>query len=117
MVRAAQNIRNLNFEKGDVFAVVSKNNHELVPLFVALLCLDHPFNPIDPSSSEEAFMRMFSITKPKLVFCDVESYEMVRRYLRKLKNDAKIYTFCGQCEDSVAVNELFRQTNREAEFM
>lgn len=116
-MRAAQNIRSLNFEKGDVFAVVSKNNHELVPLFVALLCLEHPFNPVDPSSTEEAFMHMFSITKPKLVFCDIESYEMVRRYLRKLNAEAKIYTFCGQYDDSIAVNELFRPTNKEAEFM
>lgn len=115
-VRAAQNIRKLNFLKGDVVAIVSKNNHELLPLLVALLSLDYPINPLDPTFSEEIFLHMLGITKPKLVFCDLESYHAVRKYLRQLNNGAKIYTFCGQIDESLAVNAFFIETGREAEF-
>lgn len=116
-VRAAQNLKNSNFKKGDVVAIVSKNNHELLPILVALLSLDYPINPLDPLFTEEFFLHIFSITKPKLVFCDLESSRAVRKYLQQLNNDAKIYTFCGQIDDSLAVSDLFTETGEEVEFM
>lgn len=116
-VRAAQNIKKLNLMKGDVVAVIAKNNHDLIPILVALLSLNYPINTLNPTFTEEVFMHMLDITKPKLIFCEVESYETVRRYLRQLKNEAKIYTFCGRIGDAFAVDDLFCETGEETEFM
>lgn len=102
-VCAAQNIRRLNFKKGDVFAVVSKNNPEVISLLVALLSLVHPINTLDPSLTEEIFVHILGITNPKLIFCELESFGMVRG---NLNNHAKIYTFCGQRDDSTAVSSF-----------
>lgn len=103
--------------RGDVVAVIAKNNHDLIPILVALLSLDYPINTFDPSFTGEIFVHVLSSTKPKLVFCEVESYETLRRYLRQLNNEARIYTFCGQIGDSFAVADLFIETGVETEFM
>lgn len=72
---------------------------------------------MEPSSTESELIYMFEMTSPKLVFSDLESYTLVEKCLRKLKNDAKIYTFCGQVEDSLNVDDLFAETGMEVKFM
>lgn len=44
---------------------------------------------------------MLEIMCPKLVFSDLKSNEMIKKCLEKLKNDPKIYTFCGQVKKLV----------------
>lgn len=84
---------------------------------MALLSAGHPFNTLDSLFSPTEMMHILSTTKPKLVFTEVESYEAVKESLRKLDNDATIYTFCGQVGESLAVEHLFEETGRESEFM
>lgn len=97
--------------------MIAKNNHELAPIVIALLSTGYPFNTLDPAFTETEMMHMLNLTKPKLVFTELESYEAVKLSLRKLKNDAKIYTFCGQVGDSIDVKNLFIETGKESEFM
>lgn len=84
---------------------------------MALLCSGYTLHGLEPSSSESVLIYMFEMTSPKLVFSDLESYTMVEKCLRKLKNNAKIYTFCGQVEDSLNVDDLFAETGMEEEFV
>lgn len=116
-VRAAQNIQKLNFKKGDIFAIVSKNNHELTPIAVALFSIGHAYVALDPSFTETEITHMFNITKPKLIFSDLSSYDAIQKSLRNSSNDAPTYTFEGQIGDSLPVGKLFAETGREDEFM
>lgn len=116
-IRAAQNIQKWNYKKEDVFAIISKNNHHLMPIIVALLCLDHPINPIPTAFIEFEITNMLKITKPKVIFSDMDSYEIIKNCLRDLKNDARIYTFGGRIEETIAIEDLFVATSREDEFM
>lgn len=84
---------------------------------MALLCSGYPFHALQPASSEVVLIHMFEMTSPKLVFSDLESYTLVEKCLRKSKIDAKIYTFCGQVEDSLNVDDLFAETGMEEEFV
>lgn len=111
-MRAAQNIQKMNFRKSDVFAVISKNNHDLVPIVVALLSTGHPLNALDPSFSSTEITHMLGLTKPKLIFTEICSYEAVKISLHHLGNDANIFTFDGQ-----NVADLFTETGQEADFM
>lgn len=75
-----------------------------------------PINPLDPSFSKTELMHMFSITKPKAVFCDVEIYDLVQDCLHELENDGKIFTFNGQTTDSIPVETLFEESSGEDSF-
>lgn len=59
---------------------------------------------------------MFSITAPKVVFCDVDVYDMARECLNELENDASIFTFGGITDESISVDELFEEKPEEKEF-
>lgn len=116
-MRAAQNIQKLNFKKGDIVAIVAKNFLELTPITVALLSIGLAYNALDPSFTETELTHMLTITKPKLVFSDLQSYDAIAKSLGNVNNEAPIYTFEGQIGKSVPVEKLFAETGREAEFM
>lgn len=62
-------------------------------------------------------MHMLSITKPKLVFCDVDLYDLVRECLNELENEAiAIFTFGGQNDESIPVETLFEERSEEDTF-
>lgn len=116
-VRAAQHIENLGYKEDDIFAIMSRNNHNLAPIVFALLSLGYPFQTLDPSFTETETSHLFALTKPKLVFSDLESYDVIEKSLRSLKNDASIYTFGDRIDKSHLVEDLFAKTGREAEFV
>lgn len=116
-VRAAQNIQRLEFKEGDVFSIMSKNNHDLAPVVIALLFLGYPFQTLDPSFTETETTHLLARTKPTVVFSDLESYDVVERSLRSLENEAEVYTFGAQIGRSRLVEDLFAETGREAEFV
>lgn len=116
-VRAAQNIQKLNYAKGDIFAIISRNNHELAPIVVALLSTGHPFNTLDPSFTQIEMTHMLSLTKPKVIFTEPETYAAVRLSLQEIGIDTKIYTFCGQIGDSTLTENLFVANGEESNFM
>lgn len=59
---------------------------------------------------------MFSITAPKVVFCDCDVYDLVRECLIELENDASVFTFCGTTDDSASVEDLFEESPEEKNF-
>lgn len=59
---------------------------------------------------------MFSITAPKVVFCDSDVYDLVRECLTELENDASVFTFRGTTDDSVSVEEILEETPEEKDF-
>lgn len=61
-------------------------------------------------------MHMFSITVPKVVFCECDVYDLVRECLSELENDASVFTFDGTVDDSTSVEQVFDQTPAENNF-
>lgn len=60
---------------------------------------------------------MFSVTTPKIVFCDNDNLETVRVALKLSKLDVPIYTF-GEPVDGVRnATELFKATGSEDLYM
>lgn len=116
-VRAAQNLKQYGYEKGDIFAVASKNNHELAPIVFALISSGHPINSLDTSFSEVEMEHMLSISRPKAVFCDADAVDLMRQCLQKLNNNARIFTFCGSRDGCIAAADLFVETGCEDDFM
>lgn len=82
----------------------------------ASLCIACPVNSLDALFSRMEFLHMFSITKPKVVFCDADVYDLVRECLSELENNASVFTFGGTTDDSIPVEQLFEQTPEENEF-
>lgn len=95
---------------------MAKNSHYLTPILYASFCLACPVNTLDPSFSKPEIIHMLSITKPKVMFCDVDVYDLVCECLNELESDAPIYTFSGNTDDSIPVETLFEEILEANEF-
>ncbi len=115
-VRVAQNLQKLGYSKGDVFGY-SVINRNLAPIIYAAFCLGCPVNTLSPVFGKVDMIHTMKISKPKVMFCDVERYEFVSECLREAASEAKIFTFGGTANDSFAVENLFAETGSEHRFL
>lgn len=115
-IRAALNLKKMGYEKSDIFGIVAKNSHYVAPIVYASLCIGCPVNTLDPTFSKSELMHMLSITRPKVMFCDANIYDLVQECLNNLENYVKIFTFSGQSGDSIPVEDLFGEVEGENTF-
>lgn len=89
----------------------------MAPIIFASLYLGCPVNTLDPSFGKNEMTHMLSNTKPCLIFCDTNVYDVVMESLNELGNSAEIITFGGQIGDSKPVEELFEENGDENAFL
>lgn len=116
-VRAAQNLQKRGYKPKQVVGIVAENTENLTPIVFASFCLACPMNALKTTVQKIDVIRMFTITKPNVLFCDVKVYDLVKECLSELQNNAKIFTFNGTKGDSEAVECLFEETGIEDDFL
>lgn len=116
-IRAAQNLHQRGFKSKQVYSFIVGNTDDLAPLLFATFCNGCTVNGLDPSFKKIELIHMLALTKPDVVFCDIDVYDLVIDCLNELKNCAKIFTFGGCKDGSEAVDVLFNETNNEDFFM
>ncbi|XP_055297521.1 luciferin 4-monooxygenase-like [Sitodiplosis mosellana] len=116
-VRAAQNLQKRGYEPRQVFGLMAKNSHHVAPIVFASISIGCPVNTLDPSFGKTELIHMLKTTKPTLMFCDVESHDLLRECLTELGNDAKIFTFGGSKDEAESVENLFSETHNEDDFL
>lgn len=116
-IRAAQNLHDLGYESKQVFAFMVRNFHNVAPTIFGAMSIGCSVNTLDPSFGKTELLHMLGTTKPSLMFCDVESLELVKECLVELENEAKIFTFGGSEDGSEPVENLFAETGTEDGFM
>lgn len=113
-VRAIQNLKLCGSER---IVVVSKNNHELAPIVTAIMSSRCALVALHTGYLEGEMISAFEALQPKIIFTDLDAFETVYSSLKKLKMQAKIYTFCGATKESTAVSSLFAETGNERSFV
>lgn len=117
IIRVAQNIARLGMRPDDIFGLVARNSEHVAPIVYASMAIGCPINTLDPSFGAAEITHMFGITKPKLVFCDVNKLHVVRDSLKELKLSPIIYTFGKKTEYSRLVEDLLIETKSIYEFV
>lgn len=117
-IRAAQNLQRKGCQpKQFVIGIVADNSIHLSSIVYASICLGCPINALNTVIEKQDVIRMFGITRPSVVFCDVNLYDLIANCLNELTNNAKMYTFNGAKGNSEAVENLFKATGTEDDFM
>lgn len=116
-IRAAQNLQKRGHNSKKVFGFLAKNSHHLVPIVFASLAIGSPVNTLDPSFGKTELLHMLNTIKPDLIFCDFESYDLMKKCLDELERNTKIFTFGGSKDDSEQVEHLFEKTHNEIDFV
>lgn len=116
-IRAAQNLQDRGYKPNQVFGIMAENVANLPPIVFASLCLGCPINAMHTGVEKPNIVRMFEMTKPSLIFCDIKVYDLVEECLKKLGNNAKVFTFNGTKGNSESVDCLLNGTGIEEEFV
>lgn len=116
-IRVAQNLKTRGYGRKQVFGFLAKNSHHLAPVVFGSLCLGCAVSTFDPSFGKIELLHMLNVTKPALMFCDVDASKMVKECLDETGNDALIFTFGGSSDCSECVENLLLETNNEKNYV
>lgn len=112
----AKALRKYEFKKGDVLTIVARNHEELTPVVIAALCLGCPVNALDITFSETEINHLLQIARPKAVFCDCDVIGVVKKSLRNVNSNARIFTFRGSDDQAIAVSDILTEECKEDEY-
>ncbi|KAH8301567.1 hypothetical protein KR059_006097, partial [Drosophila kikkawai] len=76
-IRIAQIFKKKGLQYPDVIGLAVRNSTYVMSLAVACFLNGTPFHAVNPEMDDATMTHVFSITKPKLIFCDGQEYEKV----------------------------------------
>ncbi|KAH8253389.1 hypothetical protein KR032_005256 [Drosophila birchii] len=76
-IRIAQIFKKKGLEYPDIIGLPVRNSTYVMSLAVACFLNGTPFHAVNPVMDEASMTHVFSITKPKIIFCDGQEYEKV----------------------------------------
>ncbi|XP_072934262.1 luciferin 4-monooxygenase-like [Epargyreus clarus] len=95
-LQLARCFRNFGLKAGDVLSLGGRNHLDLYIPFYASLINGMPISGVDPYFKFDEIKTLLTITRPKIAFCQHESYDYYTKALEDIGLEAKIITFDGQ---------------------
>ncbi|BFG06089.1 luciferin 4-monooxygenase [Drosophila madeirensis] len=93
--RLAHAFQRLKLQRGDVVGISATNTTYLTEVVIAALLNGTPINPLHPHFDSETMAYMYEITKPKVIFCDLDNYETLRAVKNSLKFKTELILLTG----------------------
>ncbi|SPP84600.1 blast:Luciferin 4-monooxygenase [Drosophila guanche] len=78
-IRVASYMRGLGLKQTDIVGLIARNTTHLVAVAYACFFNGMPFHSLNISYEQETIEKLFSITRPRLIFCDGDEYETQHR--------------------------------------
>lgn len=115
-IRVAQNLAKLGIKDGDVVGFDCSNSENICALITGCVFLGAVASPMAIEHVKEDIVHMWSMTRPKFVFCDAEVHDKVTEALNELKNDVIICTLIDRRAGVLFVDEILAPTGYEEDF-
>ncbi|XP_001360976.2 luciferin 4-monooxygenase [Drosophila pseudoobscura] len=93
--RLAHAFQRLKLQRGDVVGISANNTTYLTEVVIAALLNGTPINPLHPQFDSETMAYMYEITKPKVIFCDLDNYETLSAVKNSLKFKTQLILLTG----------------------
>lgn len=115
-IRIAKALIKMNIKSDDdiVGFVVHQSTHFLPVLYGSIIA-GAPFNTVIFEKDE--IVPIFEKTRPKIVFCDVPTYQLTKECLAEIGIDSPIYTMDSKIPSVPFVEDLLLPTNDEESFI
>jgi 4-coumarate--CoA ligase len=112
-IRVAENLQKLGYTSGDMVTILARNGQTLAPVVFGSILRGMPINPLDATFDTGDIAHMFSITHPKLVFCDWDFVGKVEAALKTVGIVAELVTFEKPVAGYKFVEELFAEIEED----
>lgn len=92
-------------------------NDDLIPAFVATIYLAGTIVPLHSMLSPKEILNILEKTKPPVMFCDADSYSILRGILKSITWNMDVFTFGEQrIEHLEPFKNLLIETDEESNF-
>lgn len=109
-VKISRFLSSLGLEQHDVIGIIGRNSKNLTPLVIACLTLGLPINALAPNADEIKILTMYSNTKPKLIFCDPDLIDKLKRLKEEITlEDSKVITLLDELEGFQFIDEIIKR--------
>ncbi|KAH8261471.1 hypothetical protein KR044_009613 [Drosophila immigrans] len=105
----AHAFQQLKLHRGDVVGISATNTTYLTEVVIAALLNGMPINPLHPEFDKETVAYMYEITKPKVIFCDVDNYETLAAVKQSLKFETELLLLSGSLPGVRNIQDLLRE--------
>ncbi|XP_005189318.2 uncharacterized protein LOC101889887 [Musca domestica] len=107
-VQVAKYFEKLQFQQSDMIGLCAGNTDYIAPLVFGALAAGLCISTLDPSFDKAGIKHVYSLTKPRMMFCDGDLYERVREALDECDLGAtKIYTMSNHVDGVPSIMEFF----------
>ncbi|XP_034660961.1 4-coumarate--CoA ligase-like 7 [Drosophila subobscura] len=110
-IRIAQQLKALGLKQDDVVGVAATNTTYLMPVVLGCLLNGTPFHAVSPWHDEDTLKHLFSITRPRIIFCDGLVYPRISIISRMFKSH--VYTLKEHRLGIPRVEDLLEPTKAE----
>ncbi|KAM7349499.1 putative 4-coumarate--CoA ligase 1 [Cochliomyia hominivorax] len=120
-VRVAQHLerleKQLNIKQGTVIGICAGNSDFLAPLVFGCMFRGLTISTLDPSFDKDGIKHIYSITKPKLMFCDGSVYYKFKESFADCGLEStEIFTVRDHIEGVPSLDIFLKETGNEDEF-
>ncbi|XP_031624825.1 luciferin 4-monooxygenase-like isoform X2 [Contarinia nasturtii] len=113
-IRAAQNLQSLGFAQ-QIFGFISKTSENIAPIVFAAMAIGSPINGVHEPFDKDHIIETFNMTKPPVIFCDIQYYKVLIKCVSALKYTPVIFTI-DNGNNNHSVQNLFKRTGNEKNF-
>ncbi|XP_026850331.1 4-coumarate--CoA ligase-like 7 [Drosophila persimilis] len=110
-IRIAQQLKALGLKQDDVVGIAGTNTTYLMPVVLGCLLNGTPFHAVSPWHDEDTLKHLFSITRPRIIFCDGLVYPRISIISRMFKSH--VYTLKDHRLGIPRVEDLLEPTKAE----
>lgn len=107
----------MGIKSRQMFGFMANPCDELVPIYLASICMACPIIPFLRSFSIEEIATILKDTKPVAMFCDANAYHYIKGILTELNWNMKVFTFDGSIDGTEPVSNLLRATGEDENFL
>ncbi|XP_023298095.2 probable 4-coumarate--CoA ligase 1 [Lucilia cuprina] len=115
-IRVAQHLERLKLKQTEVIGICAGNSDFLAPLVFGCMFRGLTISTLDPSFDKDGIKHIYSITKPKIMFCDGSAYQKVKESFAECGLTSKIVTVRDHIEGVPSLDRFLNETGNENYF-
>ncbi|XP_037810846.1 luciferin 4-monooxygenase-like [Lucilia sericata] len=104
----SKNLLKLGLKVGDVVGMYANNATHTATVMVAAYLCGTPVNALYPGFDKDSAELIYKVTRPKIIFCDVENYEIAAKVNQDLQLNAPIFIMNGEVKGVSSILSLVK---------
>ena len=115
-IRVAQHFEKLQIQQGEIIGFCGSNTEYVAPLVIGTFLAGLTLSTLDPSFDKDGIKHIYSITKPKIMFCDGSILPKMKEALKEINLNCDIYTMSDHVSGSREITEFLQSSSNEENY-